>query len=331
MEMTREKKRIDTGEENWGEGEEDTDDWKLDYVQMFQETSRILFHQQPEQFRRCLQEIVQYYLKSYQENQRIRPKTQNHDENSDGNSLPSNGVIVGSAVNIRDNRPLSKEVDLSSQLLATRTVCFQCMSCNVKDIIPLFQAVSFPVLSHLNLSFNQIRDFTLPETILNTISSNLMILDLSHNKINSVEGLASFQRLKILRLHHNHIETISSLQTCFNLEELWLSYNRIDWIQFTFLSKLEKLKILVKQNNPCDNKSKCNEFLINILPSIQIIDMEKVVIKSNRDKEEGGGVENSKESQKIAVDTKVMITQAKAFLKKHLENKGKFYLLRCLH
>lgn len=51
-----------------------------------------------------------------------------------------------------------------------------------------------------------------------------------------------------------------------------------------------------------------------------------------RDKEEGGGgVENSKESQKMAVDTKVMITQAKAFLKKHLENKGKFNLLRCLH
>jgi hypothetical protein len=311
-------------------------------LQILYQNSVVCFHNQPDEFRVLLQAITAQYQKNAVIQQHSASETSSFLDDNESEESLSMPNVAGPPVHMRDSllfRALKKEPSSSNQLVATRISCFQFVSCNIKDITNIFQMVYLPKLSHLNLSFNSLRTFNFSNAIIASLSSTLTILDLSHNKLTSIDGLAQFSNLKILRLHNNQIENLSPLESCFSLEELWLSYNKIDWIQFIYISKLEKLKILIKMNNLCDQKPKFNEFLVMILPDLRILDQEKVDKKESKgdnnnnlglqqqefDQEDNNSNLNNETisnyavctpNPKISVDVKIMLTQAKAFMKR---------------
>jgi hypothetical protein len=303
-----------------------------DPLQLIQETRSLMFHNQQDRFRRFLHAISQYYY---------RNKAKHFD--SDGPGLNVNNAVVatGSAISMRDNRPLPTE---SPAIEAHSVAILQFVNCNIKDLSNFFQIISFPLLSHCNLAFNSLKEFTLSELNCVCLGKSLIVLDLSHNKLSNLGFLSkspSFSSLKSLRLHYNNIESLSPFYTTSFpvLEELWLSSNKLDWIEFIYLSKLETLKVLVKLNNPCDQKGKFNEFLQTFLPGLRYVDMEKIERSERmqvslapqrstvKDREDG--------ESKMSVDIKIMLTQAKAYLKKERrssialdeETKGEFRYL----
>jgi Leucine-rich repeat (LRR) protein len=319
--------------------EEEPTEFVTSPLQILYQNAVICFHNQPDEFRVFLQAITAQYQKNAVIQQHSSSETSSFLDDNESEESLSMPNVAGPPVHMRDSllfRALKKEPSSSSQLVATRVSCLQFVSCNIKDITNIFQMVYLPKLSHLNLSFNSLRTFNFSNAIIASLSSTLTILDLSHNKLTSIDGLAQFSNLKILRLHNNQIENLSQLESCFSLEELWLSYNKIDWIQFIYISKLEKLKILIKMNNLCDQKPKFNEFLVMILPDLRILDQEKVDKKDNNniglqqqefDQEDNNtNVHNeaisnyantaSTPNPKISVDVKIMLTQAKAFMKR---------------
>jgi len=76
---------------------------------------------------------------------------------------------------------------------------------------------------------------------------NLIILDLSRNKISRIEHLQSYLNLKSLNLSHNNISRIENLGCLEHLEELWLCSNNIERIEG--LDKLPNLRRLYLGDN----------------------------------------------------------------------------------
>eukprot|EP01038_Epipyxis_sp_PR26KG_P011453 gene11453-15344_t len=172
--------------------------------------------------------------------------------------------------------------------------------------------IKFVNLEYLNLSFNSLRDIQV-----NNISclKNLKLLDLSHNKITSIDFVESLSLLTVLRCHNNIIEEIIYLKNIANLRELNLSYNKIVWLEFYHLQSLKKLENLIKFCNPCDEKAKLDEFLIHIIPSLNFIDGLSVKVL-NKDINNNGNaydINPSENGVPKSVDLKVMLTQARAF------------------
>lgn len=55
----------------------------------------------------------------------------------------------------------------------------------------------------------------------------LVYLNISHNRINSLEGLALAPTLRVLNVGHNRIVSLAALEGCTQLEELWVHNNKI--------------------------------------------------------------------------------------------------------
>ena len=55
----------------------------------------------------------------------------------------------------------------------------------------------------------------------------LVYLNISHNHINSLEGLTLAPSLRVLNAGHNRIVSLAALRGCAQLEELWLHRNNI--------------------------------------------------------------------------------------------------------
>lgn len=185
------------------------------------------------------------------------------------------------------------------------TQCVQIVGSHIRDLSSLFDAsFCFPQLLHLNLSFNSLRDLPSLSTC-----PNLRTLDISHNKFSNVDFVWELTEIRILRLHHNSVESLYPLQQLGQLEELWLGCNNVDFTQFLYLSACSKLAVLIKASNPCDEKPKILDYLCNILPSLRIVDQQ--VLDETRSAGNLTGRANDE-----SVDVKVMITQARAQLKR---------------
>ncbi|RYY85791.1 hypothetical protein EON63_06840 [archaeon] len=130
-------------------------------------------------------------------------------------------------------------------------------------------------------------------------------MDVSHNRLQSLDFVLDCMFLRVLRCHHNSIESLMPLENHSKLEEIWISNNKIDWAQFMYLQSNKELRILVKNHNPCDDKVKCNEFILNILPSLQCLDSQQ---------SSDTGTMSHRHTDDI--DLKVMLTQARAQLKR---------------
>lgn len=155
----------------------------------------------------------------------------------------------------------------------------------------------FEEIVQLNLSFNKIEDLSAISLL-----KKLTLLDISHNKILSLEHLRDFYGIQTLRCNCNFISSLEPLSRCSSLSRLWISNNNINWVDFIFLTNLINLKCLCKSGNPCEDKSKLNDFVLSLLPSLENLD--GVVVVKN------GIVSDFLKT----TDGRIMITQAKAQL-----------------
>lgn len=198
-----------------------------------------------------------------------------------------------------------------------------CSSNRIKNASSILAALDLRSLLHLNLSFNSLT--TMPS--LDGLHS-LQHLDISHNKLDNIGFLQSLSSLIALRLHHNRLETILPISfTSDTIEELWISDNKLDWLEFSFLRKCRKLRVLIKRGNPSDGKAKLEDYLQHILPSLSVLDEKRLtplVLVNTADSDEDDlstvptpthAPSSSKRvgTEKIPTDIRVMITQAKGF------------------
>ncbi|KAK8952288.1 hypothetical protein KSP39_PZI003461 [Platanthera zijinensis] len=103
-------------------------------------------------------------------------------------------------------------------------------------LIPSMAA--FVCLRSVNLSGNCIVEIT-P----GSLPKSLHTLDLSHNKISTVEGLRGLEKLRILNLSYNRISRIGhGLSSCTLIKELYLAGNKISNVEG--LHRILKMKVL---------------------------------------------------------------------------------------
>ncbi len=110
------------------------------------------------------------------------------------------------------------------------------------------QLSEFKNLMVLDLSSNKISDLT-PLSQL----TNLSELDLSYNKIENLTSLSQLTNLSVLNLTHNKIEDISPLSNLTNLTILWASDNQISDI--SPLNNLTVISNLVLDSNQINDIS----------------------------------------------------------------------------
>ncbi|ORY05185.1 hypothetical protein BCR34DRAFT_48930 [Clohesyomyces aquaticus] len=101
---------------------------------------------------------------------------------------------------------------------------------------------AFTELVLLDLSFNKIKHIKRLDHL-----TKLRDLFFVQNKIGTIEGLSGLSNLRNLELGANRIRSIENLETLTALEELWLGKNKITEIKG--LDTLSNLKILSIQSN----------------------------------------------------------------------------------
>ena len=141
--------------------------------------------------------------------------------------------------------------------------------------LEIFRSVPFKNLTYLNLSDNQITD---EKSALSKINlPNLNILDLSHNMISDISGLASnaYQNLEMLNLGKNQISNIEALARIpfSNLKILLLYDNKISDISVFSVAPLINLNYLNLSYNDIND--------INILINIPFSNLEKLDLNGN--------------------------------------------------
>lgn len=103
--------------------------------------------------------------------------------------------------------------------------------------------------------------------------------DLSDNSIRKLENFPLLPRLKCLLMSNNRIIKIAKNldQSIPNLERLILTNNFIkDLSDIDPLSCLKNLKVLSLYNNPVTSQDSYRLYVINKLPSLKLLDFNKV-------------------------------------------------------
>ncbi|XP_078519897.1 leucine-rich repeat-containing protein 72 isoform X2 [Lissotriton helveticus] len=129
-------------------------------------------------------------------------------------------------------------------------------------------------------------------------SADVQELYLARKGLEEVTDLSRFQTLKYLWLDHNKIQKITCLKNNFCLSELYLNNNELKDISGA-LRHLTSLQILLLHSNHLTNlEATVNElkrmtalhtlntgyrsFVINHLPSVQLLDRQKVTLKEKK-------------------------------------------------
>ena len=131
----------------------------------------------------------------------------------------------------------------------------------VDNICPYFNN-----LYHLNLSFNRIASL---DGCLN--SKLLTVLDVSHNKLTSLPIEFNYlDSLRILRVQNNSLVSIDNISSLKGLKELWISNNNhLDWKEYTYLLPLKSLEILIySPHDGLTDEAKYVEFILLLLPAL---------------------------------------------------------------
>ncbi|KAK4286216.1 hypothetical protein QN277_002803 [Acacia crassicarpa] len=132
-------------------------------------------------------------------------------------------------------------------------------------MIPLLSV--FATLKVLNLSGNAIGRITV-----GALPRGLHALNLSKNKITTIEGLRELTRLRVLDLSYNRILRIGhGLASCSSLKELYLAGNKISEVEG--LHRLLKLNVLDLRFNKIST-AKCLGQLAANYNSLQAISLE---------------------------------------------------------
>ena len=187
------------------------------------------------------------------------------------------------------------------------------LSSNKIRNIEIFTKVPFINLTYLDLSNNKISETT---KALGSISiNNLLHLDLSHNSIESIEGLkaSQYKKLIMLELGDNDISNIDALTEVYfdelvklslydnnidngnifakvpfkNLKEINLSYNKLQNIDFINYVVFKNLEILNLNGNNINDLVPLNYF--------SLYNLKEFDLKNNKlkDNEENNNILNS--------------------------------------
>ncbi|KAJ9450261.1 putative U2 small nuclear ribonucleoprotein Aprime [Diplonema papillatum] len=120
-------------------------------------------------------------------------------------------------------------------------------------------------------------------------SSSVTILDVSHNEIESLEGLAQFPSLEILTLDNNPITTLAGMPVMKNLKTLWLNNCLLDDTDATLQTLIDaapRLRFLSLLGNPmskselsgasADEASRYRLYTLYKIPSLSFLDATPV-------------------------------------------------------
>ena len=105
------------------------------------------------------------------------------------------------------------------------------------------------LLQNLDLSHNNLHN--LKQTNIDLLNINLIQLDLSFNKLKTIDFIRYFSKLSKLVANQNEIEDLNELRNLSLLESLLLNENKINNLEP--LSNLTKLKNLEMNNNNIEN------------------------------------------------------------------------------
>ncbi|KAG0171651.1 hypothetical protein DFQ28_000645 [Apophysomyces sp. BC1034] len=122
------------------------------------------------------------------------------------------------------------------------------------------------------LSHNEIESFpAIPKLV------NLTKLSVAHNKLEEVPDLTSNMSLKEVRLNDNNIRKIpDAVRHCSALEILDFGNNLLkEWSHVAALGSLLKLNNLNLKGNPVTEKKNYKEKILELVPSLRILDGER--------------------------------------------------------
>ncbi|BFZ20197.1 hypothetical protein BsWGS_23236 [Bradybaena similaris] len=151
----------------------------------------------------------------------------------------NNGITMAMLTN------LIKELESGARNLDRLSLA----SLNLMTIVPLFTQVTELSLKFLNVSFNNISD--VPLDVFSTIRS-LRVLDLSWNSVTRLAaGFSDLSNLMVLNISHNKMESFQgdAVSHLSNLHTLDISHNMLSNSNRVQLSPLTKLVTLVMNNN----------------------------------------------------------------------------------
>ena len=121
---------------------------------------------------------------------------------------------------------------------------------------------------------------------------DLLELDLSHNRLESLEGLGELRKLKVLNVAHNRLKSLRGIEQLSQLETLFVQDNNLvnfDRDVGPYLSKLKQLKAVHfcsrhgESGNPfCTEENNGNKYpseYIKRFPNVQVWDGERVILR----------------------------------------------------
>lgn len=127
-------------------------------------------------------------------------------------------------------------------------------------------------LQFLNVSFNKIKS-------LNGIEScvNLKFLNVMGNQISSVTGLGLLQNLREAIIAFNQLSQLKEVGTLKNLQLLDLSHNKIiDYDKVAPLSSLKKLAVLSLQGNMVAKTSTYLNVISKMFQTVKVLDPPQI-------------------------------------------------------
>lgn len=102
------------------------------------------------------------------------------------------------------------------------------------------------------------------------------VVDLTNNVLEEVSGIPTWQSLETVLLANNNISAISDVSGV-TLHSLLLAQNNLVWLkQLVNLRSLEEIHTLLLLGNPVCKEHHYRQFLVWLLPSLKVLDCEKV-------------------------------------------------------
>ncbi|KAJ4708514.1 protein phosphatase 1 regulatory subunit pprA [Melia azedarach] len=102
-------------------------------------------------------------------------------------------------------------------------------------------------------------------------------LYLSHNGIAKMEGLSTLVNLRVLDVSSNKLTSVDDIQNLTRLEDLWLNDNQLESLEGVaeaVTGSRESLTTIYLENNPCAKSSNYSATLRQNFPNIQQIDSD---------------------------------------------------------
>jgi len=134
------------------------------------------------------------------------------------------------------------------------------------------------------------------------------------NDIEDVRILRQMSNVEILSLSVNKINSLREFSNCPKLQELYLRKNNIaDLSEIRYLVDLPDLKILWLYDNPCSDTPNYRHYVIKALPGLSKLDNEPVT------------PEEREAASKLNVDFSSFISEQKILPKENVEKYQKVY------